>query len=128
MAVPQTLSPNGQSAKRTWRCPQRLDSGGLTHAPAGNTPAVVTMAAAAAPNVVNQIIGGYDAAPTGGSVKVEIGGTIVLGPIPIGSAEPFGLDFDPPLSGGPNEDLVVTLAAGGGTIKGGLFVNGYREA
>ena len=92
-------------------------------APADNTAAVVTYnASSGKKHYLYGIFWSYDADPTGGSIKVEdVSGTVVLGPLPITSAGPGFLQFDPPIvSSLANKAMIITLAAGGGTVQGVL--------
>ncbi len=93
----------------------------LTDAPAANTAAVVTLAAAGEgiSNAIRGIAWSYDAEPTGGNLKVEDGATAVFS---MDIATP-GAGFVPVCGkGSTNTALTVTLAAGGEGISGKLNV------
>lgn len=92
-------------------------------APAVNTAAVITLAAAAyTRHVVDQITGGYNTAPTGGSLTIAatVNGTAVSQVIPITSAGGFVIRNEPPLQGDENTVVTITLAAGGAGVTGKL--------
>lgn len=106
------------------RAPQAAATGNV-HQPASNTAAVVTKAAAGA-GVYYCLAGvywSYDAAPTGGSVKVEDGSGNVVFIVSITAAGPGSMLFNPPLRGTGNTALIITLAAGGSGVTG--KVNGH---
>jgi len=91
------------------------------HAPAANTAAIITLAAAAGVrHVVDKIFGGYLATPTAGSltIAITVQGTAVSMVLPITSAGPLVLNCDPPLQGDVNTAITITLAAGSGTVVG----------
>lgn len=96
------------------------------HAPSSNTAAVVTLAAV--PNfhhVIRIIFWSYNAAPIGGRLTITDGGVTQLdfditeaGPGPM----PLEMVFN------ENSQVVVTLAAGGGSTSGKLTVVHYLES
>lgn len=88
-----------------------------------NTAAVITISALAEERwAVIQIFGSYDATPTGGKVTVTSAGVTIF-EIDLPAAGPFnGLLGDAPIQGGKNEDVVITLAAGGSGKIGKLNV------
>lgn len=91
------------------------------HAPAANTAAIITLAAGETTrHVIDRIGGGYDGAPTGGSLTVAstVGGTAVSQVYPITAGGIFFLPFDPPLQGDLNTAITITLAAGGAGVTG----------
>lgn len=94
-----------------------------SHNPASNTAAVVTIAANAEHLwALRKIVWSYDATPTGGSVKVEIGGIEVLDH-DISQSGPGYIPLEDGLSSdNKNESLVVTLAAGGSGVTGKLTI------
>lgn len=99
----------------------RAFSADLTDTPAADTDAVVTLAAGGAgvSNVIRGIAWGYSEAPTGGSLTIEDGATVVFY-LPITGA---GAGFVPVFGKGTAATaLTVTLAAGGGTCVGSLNV------
>ncbi len=94
-----------------------------THAPAANTAAVITLAAAAGVrHVVDKIFGSYSAAPTGGSLTIAltVAGSAVSLVVAITAAGQFDFDFPVPLQGDENTAITLTLAAPGGTVVGVL--------
>lgn len=94
------------------------------HAPAVNTAAVVTYAASAGQaHVIGGIAWSYNAAPTGGNLKVEdVSGTTVFS-IDITSAGPGFIPFArPKRSAAQNTALIVTLAAAGAAVTGKVSV------
>lgn len=91
------------------------------HAPAANTAAVITLAAASGTrHVVDKIFGGYDLTPTGGSLTIAstVLATAVSMVMPIGTIGPIVLNLDPPLQGDDNTAITITLAAGGAGVTG----------
>jgi hypothetical protein len=98
------------------------------NAPAANTAAVVTKAAAGAgvANVVAGVYWSYDAEPTGGSLTITSGGVTVF-QLSITAAGPGFLPFTPPLKGGANEAVVATLAAGGESVTGKVNLHTWTE-
>jgi uncharacterized membrane protein len=96
---------------------------------AAGAAAVLTYAATPGTNRVHVlsrgIAFGYSDTPTGGSLKIENGGVVCFGPIPItGSGAgfiPFG-----ELESSPGAALVITLAAPGGAITGNITVLDYH--
>lgn len=93
------------------------------HAPASNTAAVVTYAAAGVgvAHVLSGIAWSYSGTPTAGNLKVEDGAATVLS-LDITSAGPGFIPFDPPKKGAANSALVITLAAGGSGVSGKVSV------
>lgn len=92
-----------------------------SHAPAANTAAIITLAATAnVRHVVDQVFGGYDAAPTGGSIKIEatVDGDTVTMEAAITSAGLFVLPMERPLQGDDNTAITITLAAAGAAVTG----------
>lgn len=97
------------------------------HAPAANTAAVVTYAAAGAgiSHVIAGVAWSYNAAPTGGNLKIEdVSGTTIL-TLDITAAGPGFIPFPVPLKGDANAALIVTLAAGGASATGKVSVLGH---
>ena len=88
------------------------------HVPAGNTAAVITIAAVAnRKHWLHNIQWSYSADPTGGRLTVTSGGVTKFDvDIITGGPGGFGLE----IVGGVNEEVVITLAAGGGVIVGKL--------
>ncbi len=94
------------------------------HEPAANTAAVVTLAAAGANKrrVVRTAGWSYSAAPTAGKVTISDAGTDVWAQDITGAGPAIEtLEY----VGGVNTQIVVTLAAGGGTVVGKLNVLSY---
>ena len=94
------------------------------HAPASNTAAVVTYAAAGASvsNVIGGVAWSYNAAPTAGNLKVEDGSGTTVFTIDITAAGPGFMLFMRPMKGTANTALIVTLAAGGSGVSGKVSV------
>lgn len=94
------------------------------HAPAVNTAAVVTYAAAGAgiAHAISGIAYSYSAAPTGGNLKVEDGAGVTVFSLDITAAGPDVVYFDPPKKGAANTAMIVTLAAGGAGVTGKVSV------
>jgi hypothetical protein len=92
------------------------------HAPADNTSAVVTYAAATVKHYLYDIFFGYDSPLTAvGTLTVTDDGAAVFGPLPITASGVGQLHFDPPLvSSVANKAMVVTLTTGGATVQGVL--------
>ena len=78
--------------------------------------------------VLDYVAWSYSGDPTGGKCTVEIGGTTVF-EVDVTSGGPGLLNFDKHELYNPlqtkNESLVVTLAAGGGSVVGKLQIR-YR--
>ncbi len=93
-----------------------------------NADAVLTLAAdSERPICLTQVICGYSASPTGGSVKIEDGaGNTVFGPIGLTGTGPHIISFDPPRCGTKNTNMIITLAAGGGTVVGTVWANAHK--
>ena len=93
---------------------------------ATNVAAVVTLAADAdQTHVLDALYYSYDAAPTGGLLTVTIGGTTVF-EVDVTAGGPDDFEFPNGLyNDAKNEEMVVTLAAAGGSIQGIVTVS-YR--
>lgn len=88
---------------------------------AANTAVIITYAANVKErHVLGGVVSSYSAAPTGGNIKVEngVGSTIFQADIIAGG--PVSIVFEPPLAGSPNTAMIITLAAGSGTVVGKL--------
>ena len=100
-------------------------SSGDVHAPAADTAAVVTYAAAAGlRHVITGITWSYKGAdPTGGNLKVEdVSGTVIF-TMDINKEGPGIIVFPvPKRSAAVNTALIITLAAGGGSCTGKLSI------
>ena len=107
--------------------PGRAVSTGDVHAPAANTVAVVSYAAAGAflAHVLSGIAWSYSADPSGGNLKVEDGAGNVVFSLDITKGGPGFIQFPQPKKGSANTALVVTLAAGGAGISGKVSVLGH---
>ena len=91
--------------------------------PAANVAAIVTRAASASRKQrVYQLLWSYSAAPTGGRVRVQLG-TLLVRDVDITAAGPGSVRFEPPLDSADNEEMAVTLSAGGAGITGKLNVD-----
>jgi hypothetical protein len=98
-------------------------------APAANTPAVVTYAAASGRgHVVGQLFFGYDGAPTAGKLTIEDGAGNVVFQLPVTSAGVGPLNFTPAKEGSPNTAMIITLAAGGSSVKGYVSATHWTES
>lgn len=94
---------------------------------AGNAAAAITVAAETENYwVLDFISWSYSAAPTGGKLTVTINAVSVY-EVDITAAGPGVIDFahHPLYTGVKNQALVVTLAAGGGTVVGKVNIR-YR--
>jgi hypothetical protein len=124
----QTIDINAQGCEQGIDLPVPFDAANAS-APSANTAAVVTVAAdPARGTVLSQIHGSYSgAAPAGGNLKVEDGAGNTVWQVDVTAQGPFEFTFTPPLIGGRNTALVVTLAAGGASCVGKLNVNARRH-
>lgn len=95
------------------------------HAPASNTAAVITYTARTSAHAISGIAWSYDAAPTGGNLKIENGAGTTVFTIAITAAGPGFIPFPQPRFGSPNTALIVTLAAGGAGVTGKVNVLYY---
>lgn len=93
---------------------------GNVAAPAANTAAVLRYNAdgPGRMHVLSGVAWSYDGDPTGGRLKIEDGAGNTVFDESITKGGPGEFFFDPPFQGSPNTDLVITLAAGGGTVVG----------
>lgn len=104
------------------RRPVDADPGNVA-APAANTAATVTFAAAAGKRHIVEFIGwSYSAAPTGGRLTVKDGATDVVLDLDVTAAGPGSIS--PLIRGALGNAVEVTLAAGGAGISGKL--NAYK--
>lgn len=95
-----------------------------THAPAANTPAVITLSAPTDPArrwVIDSIHWSYSGVPAGGSVVVTSNG-ITLYTEYVSKDGPGFLPFFRGLKGTIGKDVTITLAPGGGTVAGSVNV------
>lgn len=102
------------------------------HAPADNTAAVITLAAASGvKHVLDKVFGGYDSytnAEKALTIVLTVDGTAVTltHPVTVGASaqsDPtptFDLNFNPPLQGDENTAITITLPAAGAGIAGKL--------
>lgn len=98
-----------------------------THSPASNTDAVVTYTADAySAHVIRSIAYEYDASPTGGLLTVEDGAGNVVFTKNIAAAGAGYVEFYDGLKGTVNEDMIITLAAGGSGVSGTISVIGHQ--
>ena len=92
-------------------------------APASNTAAVVTYAAAEGlSHVVSGILWSYSTSPTGGNLKIEDGAGNTVLSFDITSAGPGFLPFEPFKKGTANTAMIITLAAAGSGCAGKVSV------
>lgn len=92
------------------------------HAPAADTDAVVTLTAPTngQSHKVVQVDWSYSESPTGGALTIAFGSTTYE--IAVTNGGPGQLFYPDGVGNGANEAVVVTLAAGGGTVVGKLNV------
>lgn len=105
----------------------RAASSSDVHAPASNTAAVVTYAAAG--SGVAHVIGGvawsYNAVPTGGNLKIEDGSGTTVFTVDITAAGPGFFIFPRPKKGAANTAMIITLASGGSGVTGKVSVSSH---
>lgn len=95
------------------------------HHPAADTAAVVTIEAVAGrQHVVQMVQWSYSTSPTGGSLTIAVAGSTVW-KVDITASGPGG--FSMPITGGTNQEIVVTLATGTGSCVGKLNVQYTTE-
>ena len=86
------------------------------HAPAADTAAVITLAAAAnTQHFINGVQWSYSTSPTAGRLTITVNAVTVFDVSVTGSG-PGGFNFAIP--GGTNQAIVITLAAGSGSCVG----------
>ncbi len=104
--------------------PPRAASTADVHAPAANTAAVVSYAAAGVgvSHAISGIAWSYSADPSAGNLKVEDGAGNVVLSLDVTQAGPGFIPLHPPKRGSANTALTVTLAAGGAGVTGKLSV------
>lgn len=99
-----------------------------THSPAAATAAVITLPAI--PGVKHQIehvSWSYDAAPTGGNLKIESPSGTTIFEIDITAAGPGFIPFSGScITGAVGAALIITLASGAGAVSG--IVNASQRA
>lgn len=88
-----------------------------------NAAASITLSANAfiEPSISN-ISYSYSGVPTGGSIKVEDGSGNTIAFWYVVAAGPGNIPLPPSLHGTLNNNLIVTIAAGGGSVVGTLLV------
>jgi len=97
------------------------------HLPAAATAAIASVTV---PDdeyaVIDWVWYSYSAAPTGGNLKIDLGGTVLVD-VDITAAGPGFVSFgnQPLTDATKGSDITVTLASGGGAIVGSLQI-GYR--
>lgn len=102
---------------------------GDVHQPAANTAAVVTYSATAgAKHAIGMIFASYSATPTGGLLTITDDGATIFA-LQIAAAGPVVVDLSdyPIVASVANKAMVVTLAAGGGSVVGALTVRHWLE-
>ena len=93
-----------------------------SHAPADNTAAIVTYTGiASTSHVISGIAWSYDADPTGGSLIITDNGAVVF-TVFITKGGPGVFVFPIPKKADVAHALVITLAAGGGTVQGTVSI------
>jgi hypothetical protein len=100
-----------------------------TAAPAANTAASLTYAAAGAG--INHLIAGVywsysGGTPTGGNLQISDGSNVIFN-MDITAAGPGYVPFDPPKKGTANTSLTITLAAGGASVSGKVNATHWTE-
>jgi hypothetical protein len=99
------------------------------HAPAANTPAVVTYAGLPGRrHFLSGFTWSYSSAPVGGNVQIEDGTGSVVFSLDITTAGAGFIPFAPPKGGTPGAAMVITLAAGGAGVQGKLSITGHWAA
>ena len=128
MPAASQTNPRMAGADRNWYHAMPFSSG-FQHSPSADTAAVITLTAdAGRRNVIKQIFYSYaGGTPAGGNIKVEDGAGNTVFSQDVAVAGRDQIDFDPPLHGSLSTNLIVTLAAGGGSVVGKVYVNGYKE-
>jgi hypothetical protein len=98
------------------------------HLPSSNTACIITLAALTdAKYVIHAVQWSYTAAPTGGRLTIAFGASPTTElDVDIISGGPGGFGLD--LAGAKNEQMVVTLSAGGSGITGKLNIQYIKEA
>jgi hypothetical protein len=87
--------------------------------PAVNTAAVVTYAAVAGQShAITGIAYSYNAAPTGGNLKIEDGTGTTVFSMDLVAAGPGVVLFNPAKIGTAGRALIITLAAAGAAVTG----------
>ena len=85
-----------------------------------NAAAVITYGASGGRvHVLDGVTFSYSGDPTGGRLTVAVAGTTRFS-VAITKGGPGPIPFDPPIRSGVGEAMVVTLAAGGGSLTGDL--------
>lgn len=88
---------------------------------AANTAVVLTYAASTGfQHVLKKLWVSYSATPTGGGVIIEDGAGTTVWHTDILTAGPHEFNFDPGLMGSEGTALILTLAAGSGSVVGKL--------
>jgi hypothetical protein len=101
---------------------------GDVHAPAANTAAIVTYAAAGVGRA-HALLGvsvSYNADPTGGNFKIEDGAGNIVFTQDLPAKGVYQFQFPSPCIGRANQALILTLAAGGASCTGKVSVTGHR--
>ena len=121
--TPIFVNPHGQGSRTIWK--QSVDASAAQETTgAGGASSVVTITAAAQRKIeVGQVFWSYDAAPTGGGVTISDGTTSLTWAVTASGFD--SVTFDPPLAFAVGTNVVVTLAAPGGSVVGKLIVNAW---
>jgi hypothetical protein len=71
----------------------------------------------------------YDSTPTGGGLTIidDAGSPNTLWQVDIPASGPYVIEFDPPREWRRNTGLTITLAGGGGTVRGRLGVDASTQ-
>lgn len=95
------------------------------HEPSANTDAVVGYTGAdGLSHGITGVAWSYNAAPTNGNLKIEDDDNTILS-IDITAAGPGVIYFDPAKTISEEQDLTVTLSAGGASVTGKVSVLGH---
>ena len=97
------------------------------HEPSADTAAIVTLPAAGAgvSNILGLVNFSYDSDPTGGSLTIEDGAGSTIFKTDITRSGPGPIEFVPPKRGTANTAMIITLAAGGGSVSGIVSVHAW---
>lgn len=92
----------------------------LKHLPAAATAAVITISAiTGVAHEIEAVLWSYDAAPTGGNLKIESPSGTTLLSVDVTSAGVGFLPFSGScIKGASGEALIITLASGAGAVVG----------
>lgn len=122
--TPHTLDRHGDSVDLAVERPIPFSADAFVESAAGGAAAMTITADASRPIVLERVICSYSAAPAAGTtVTVQDGATTVFKQSTVG-AGPF--EFPIFQHGTKNQNLTVTLSAGGGAVVAYLNVKAYK--